>query len=48
MGYRASNARDRDAAGEWRRLPLADKLLKVNWRAVPCWRSSPPLSLFLP
>jgi hypothetical protein len=31
MGYRASNARDRDAAAEWRRLPLSERLHRVNW-----------------
>jgi len=31
MGYRASNARDRDAAAEWRRLPLSERLRRVNW-----------------
>jgi hypothetical protein len=34
MGYRASNARDLDTAAEWRRLPLAERLRRVNWTFV--------------
>jgi hypothetical protein len=50
MGYRASNARDRDAEDEWRSLPLSERLRRVDWRmallaalfaapvVVPVWR----------
>jgi hypothetical protein len=34
MGYRASNRRDRDAAIQWRSLPLSERLRRVNWAMV--------------
>lgn len=34
MGYQASNNRDRDAAIEWRSLPLSERLRHVNWAMV--------------
>jgi hypothetical protein len=34
MGYRASNNRDRDAAAEWRRMPLSERWRHIDWAIV--------------
>ena len=31
MSYRASNARDRDAAARWRALPMSERLRRIDF-----------------